>query len=405
MADKPITFFDLFAGIGGFHIALKRLGWKCVGFCEIDKPCRKTYFVNFPEMVGKWYCHDARNIKEGELPDFDVLVAGFPCQSFSLAGKRLGFEDTRGTLFFEIVRILKDKKPKAFLLENVKGLVFHDKGKTLKVILNTLKELDYDVHYEVLNSKDFGVPQNRERIFFVGFRTKEAIPFEFPKGFPLTIRLKDIMEKEIPERYYLTEKYVKRFLKSKCENNDKTEMVMISHTKANIKNRRQKRDESWTLDKSGSKMGVVERREPKLRQVGSIAKNVDFHGDRVYDRNGLAASIATNVEWITIVEEEPKLKQIGRTGNHQQDRIYDPNGLSVSLKTSKGGGAGGGVPTGLYKKGIRIRRLTPRECARLQGLPDSFRFPVSDTQSYGQLGNAVTVSVVEAIGTQMEKWM
>lgn len=306
---KLITFFDHFAGIGGFRLAAERIGWKCRGFCEIDKYARITHMTNF-DVTGEYIVHDAKSIREGELPDFDVLFAGFPCQAFSLAGKREGFEDARGTLFFEIARIIRDKKPKAFLLENVKGLTYHDKGKTMRIILNTLEKLGYNVHYKVLNSKNFGVPQIRERIFFVGFRQKINIPFKFPKGIPLTKKLKDIMENNVPERYYLQKECVKKLLAQKAVGNGSTDIVLLAHTKANIKQRRQLRDESWTLDTSGNKMGVV--------------------------------------------------------------------------------------------VGTRIRKLIPRECARLQGFPDSFKFPVSDTQAYKQIGNAVTVSVAEAIGREMD---
>lgn len=170
-----MKFIDLFAGIGGFHQAAKQLGWECVFASEIDKYACITYEANHEiKPQGDITKIDAKNI-----PDHDILMAGFPCQSFSIAGKRKGFEDTRGTLFFEIARILKHKQPNMFLLENVKGLKSHDGGKTFATILDTLKQLGYDVHWNILNTKDYGIPQNRERIFILGF--KEPRSYTWPE--------------------------------------------------------------------------------------------------------------------------------------------------------------------------------------------------------------------------------
>jgi len=174
-----MRFFDLFAGIGGFRLALEREGYKCVGYCEIDKYARKLYEAYY-ETEGEASYEDVRDIVPEELPDFDVLTAGFPCQSFSISGKRRGFEDTRGTLFFEIARIARVKRPTYLLLENVKGLLNHDKGRTFEIILQTLDELGYDAEWQVLNSKHFGVPQNRERVFIVGHLRGRSRPKVFP---------------------------------------------------------------------------------------------------------------------------------------------------------------------------------------------------------------------------------
>jgi len=176
---EKFTFIDLFAGIGGMRIAFERNGGKCVFSSEWDKYCKKTYEANFGEVPEG----DITKIDEKDIPDHDVLVGGFPCQAFSIAGKRGGFQDTRGTLFFDIARILKRKKPKAFLLENVGGLVTHDGGRTIETILNTLKRLNYEVYHKVLDSSDFGVPQKRRRIYIVGFR-KDLLPPEFEFKYP-----------------------------------------------------------------------------------------------------------------------------------------------------------------------------------------------------------------------------
>ncbi len=201
-----MKFIDLFSGIGGFRIALESVGGDCDFSSDIDRYACKTYEDNF----GEYPLSDITKIKPKDIPDFDILCGGFPCQPFSIAGMRKGFEDTRGTLFFDVVRIIRNKKPRFFILENVKGLVNHDNGKTLKVILNSLAtkingkknenkykdNLKYNVFYKVLNSKDFGVPQNRERIFIVGFLDQE-VKFKFPSKSKINHSLKNILKRDV----------------------------------------------------------------------------------------------------------------------------------------------------------------------------------------------------------------
>jgi DNA (cytosine-5)-methyltransferase 1 len=162
-----MTFIDFFSGIGGFRIGLERAGHKCIGFCENDKYAVKSYNAMF-DTKGEWYYGDIRTAEPSDLPEADIYCGGFPCQSFSVAGKRGGFEDIRGTLFFEVMRLVAIRKPKYLFLENVAGLLSHDAGNTFYTILNSIRECGYDVEYQVLNSKNFGVPQNRERVFIVG---------------------------------------------------------------------------------------------------------------------------------------------------------------------------------------------------------------------------------------------
>jgi DNA (cytosine-5)-methyltransferase 1 len=190
--DNSLKFIDLFSGIGGFRLAFESVGGRCVFSSDIDKWANETYELNFGEIPSG----DISKIKSEEIPDHDILCGGFPCQPFSIAGKRLGFSDTRGTLFFEIERILRDKKPKAFLLENVRGLTNHNKGDTFLTIANKLKELGYTLFYRVLNSRDYGVPQNRERLFLVGFREK-VDNFEFPPALKLEKNVNDILQKNV----------------------------------------------------------------------------------------------------------------------------------------------------------------------------------------------------------------
>lgn len=219
---KPkFTFIDLFAGIGGFRIAMQKLGGKCVFSSEWDRYCKITYERNFGEVP----FGDITQIDEKNIPDHDILCGGFPCQAFSIAGKRKGFNDTRGTLFFDIARILSDKKPKAFILENVKGLVNHDKGRTLEIILETLRDdLKYFVPDPiVLNAKNYGVPQNRERIIIVGFRKDVNInSFSYPRSLNKNPMVKDIIENHpVSVKYYLSTTYWESMIKHKARHEAK----------------------------------------------------------------------------------------------------------------------------------------------------------------------------------------
>lgn len=196
--DYKFTFIDLFAGIGGFHIAMHNIGGDCVFASEWDEYARETYTANFSKISpslfeNNMFAGDITKYDVNEIPDHDILCAGFPCQPFSQAGFKLGFEDTRGTLFFNIAEILKVKQPKAFFLENVRGLKNHDKGKTFKVIKNTIEELGYSFYYKIVKASDFGLPQLRPRMFMIGFKDK-SIKFDFPDPVKLTMTMSDIFE-------------------------------------------------------------------------------------------------------------------------------------------------------------------------------------------------------------------
>ena len=207
------TFIDLFAGIGGIRSAFERVGGRCVFSSEIDESCQEMYETNF----GHRPYGDITKIPSDFIPDHDILTAGFPCQAFSIIGDMLGFADTRGTLFFEIERILRDKRPKAFLLENVKQLVSHDKGRTFKVILNKLERLGYSVHSKILNGLHYGVPQKRERVIIVGF--KENHPFRFPdKGIGKQLTLRDILEPDdLVDKKFFVSKHIEKKLKERVK--------------------------------------------------------------------------------------------------------------------------------------------------------------------------------------------
>lgn len=318
-SDNPkFKFIDLFAGIGGFRIALQNLNGHCVFSSEWDNEAKKSYFANFGEVPFGDITDPS--IKALVPNNFDLLCAGFPCQAFSIAGKRGGFEDTRGTLFFDVADILDKKRPKAFFLENVKGLRNHDKGKTLATILNVLRnDLNYYVpEPQIINAKNFGVPQNRERIYIVGFRNDLGIKeFEYPTGSKEIIPFKKIKEKEVPStKYYLSTQYLS------------------------------------TLEKH------------KLRH----AQKGNGFGYEIISDDGFANAIVVG--------------GMGRERNLVIDRRLKDFTPTTKIK---------GV---VNRKGIR--RMTPREWARLQGFPDSFIIPVADASAYKQFGNSVAIPAIQA---------
>jgi len=375
-----MKWLSLFSGIGGFDLALTRLGHTVIGASEIDEYARSIYARHFP---GVRQYGDATKIKAEELPDFDGIVAGFPCQTFSIAGNRLGFEESRGTLFFEIARIAKQKRPRYLLLENVKGLLSHDGGRTFAEILATLDDLGYDAEWQVLNSKYY-VPQNRERIFIIGYLRNTSPPKIFPYD----------------ERYGVSDESRQRERESgtgiRCE------VSTISSRYGALQNA----GETYIVaDRSRTYAGTGRKLESPKKISNSL----------------------TSVQKDNLVIE-PQIKMIQKH-NRDTNRVYDPEGIARSLRANSGGM---GSKSGLYavmnpdlmKKsqngrtikgegeemftltaqdrhglfdGKSIRRLTPLECERLQSFPDGWTEGISDTQRYKCLGNAVTVAVVEDI--------
>jgi len=352
----------MFSGIGGIEDGINRATdgeWDCVGFSEIDKYAIQTYKVHFPKHKNYG---DATKIKPEELPDFEFLCGGFPCQSFSIAGKRRGFEDTRGTLFFEIARVLKVKQPRMFLLENVKGLLNHDKGETFTKILQSIDELGYNAEWQVLNSKHFGVPQNRERVFIIGHLRgssgKQIFPIKYSGG------------QDIEIKGYLNEKgWDKRH-----EN-----IRRVYGTEGAI---------SPTIP-TGTGGGVMTKIEvkpvltpnrPEKRQNGRRFKE---YGEEMFTLTG------QDIHGVMI-------------GDYRYDegvRIRKDNICPTIRQEMKGQDVS---KSALLFKGTSIRRLTPTECERLQGFPDGWTLG-SDTQRYKQCGNAVTVNVIEAIINEIQR--
>ena len=323
--NPKFKFIDLFAGIGGFRLAMQNLGGKCVFTSEWDKDAKRTYKANFGERP---FGDITKEETKAFIPDgFDLLCAGFPCQAFSIAGKRGGFEDTRGTLFFDVAEIIKRKQPKAIFLENVKGLRNHNGGKTLATILNVLRnDLGYFVpEPQIINAKDFGVPQNRERIYIVGFHPSTNVTeFNYPKPLNKKVTFADIKEKEVPAtKYFLSTQYVQ---------------TLVNH---------------------------------KARHEG---KGNGF-GYAIIPDNEIANAVVCG--------------GMGRERNLVLDhRIIDF------------------TPTTHIKGTVNregIRKMTPREWARLQGFPDEFLIPVADASAYKQFGNSVAVPAIQATANEILK--
>ncbi len=330
-----MRFIDLFAGVGGFRLAFDSLGNECVFSSEINSSCQKVYKKNFGDIP----YGDITEINPSDIPDFEILTGGFPCQPFSLCGKKEGFKDqTRGTLFFNIAEIIKAKKPEMILLENVKGIVTHDKGKTIELINHTLTELGYTVHTKVLNTYDFGIPQYRERWYCVAF--KENIDFIFPEGGKKGTFLRDVIDvNHFEEELQFPKAELKR-IDYHFENHKETPRVEHCNAHCNPKSKK-------------GKYGIFSYLKPD--------NALRFH-----------------------------------TGDSAKSQIQDD--YYVSLNSV--------APTLIATRAPKMwdlkRHLSIAECKRLQGFPEEFDFSdVSIKSAKKQLGNAVTVTVVQAIAENM----
>lgn len=323
--NPKFTFIDLFAGIGGFRMAMQNLGGKCVFSSEWDTQAQKTYLLNYGEVP---FGDITKESTKAFIPDdFDILCAGFPCQAFSLAGKRLGFEETRGTLFFDVAEIIRRKRPKAFFLENVKGLLIHDKGKTIQTILNVLREdLGYYVpDPQIVNAMNFGVPQHRERVYITGFRKDQNVKeFTYPAPTDKTKTFADIKEENtVSAKYYLSTQY---------------EKTLIAH---------------------------------KERHA---AKGNGF-GYEIIPDDGVANAIVVG--------------GMGRERNLVIDTRLEDYTPVTKIKGE------------INRNGLR--RMTPREWARLQGFPDNYIIGVADASAYKQFGNSVAVPAIQATAQEIVK--
>lgn len=369
-----MDFLDLFAGIGGFRMGLERLGHHCAGFCEIDKFARASYKAIY-HTEGEVEFHDITKVRNEEWRQFrgkvDLICGGFPCQAFSIAGKRRGFlDETRGTLFFEIARAAKEIKPPLLLLENVKGLLSHDKGRTFRTILSTLDELGYDAEWQVLNSKDFGVPQNRERVFIIGHLRGRSERTIFP------------IRGESPTVDSCKPKRLGNINPSGRGMNG--EVYRIDTPSPTVTtNKGEDGEPMFTLPSQDRHGIVIAGRLPSARQQSG----------RVYSSNGLAPTLST----MQGGDQEPKIIQRARGynkgGAHQLSPTLSSHHWQENHFVS-------------LPQRFRIRKLTPRECWRLQGFPDwafdKAQAVNSNSQLYKQAGNSVTVPVIEAIVKGLE---
>ena len=340
-----MKFLDLFAGIGGFRLGMEAAGHECVGFCEIDKFARESYKA-IHDTKGEIELHDITAVSDDTVRGIgrvDVICGGFPCQAFSIAGKRKGFEDTRGTLFFEIARFASILRPRLLFLENVKGLLNHDGGDTFETIIAALDELGYDAEWQVLNSKNFGVPQNRERVFIIGHLRGECTRGIFPLG-------------------------------GNDKENSGNDIIQINDSK---KIREQLKFENiWrVIDTKGiaPTLDTMQggNREPKIKVREATAQGY------------AEAEIGSSVN---LAHPKSKTRR-GRVGKGQANTLLT------------------GESQGVVTPDFRIRKLTPRECWRLQGFPDwafdKAQEVNSNSQLYKQAGNSVTVNVIEAIAREL----
>lgn len=346
---EKIRVVSLFSGIGamdeGVVQAIGKEQCEIVFASEIDKYASRSYEI----LHGIKPFGDITKIHEKDIPDHDLLIGGFPCQSFSISGNRLGFHDTRGTLFFDVARILEEKKPKMFLLENVKGLTNHDSGRTFEVIKNTLEEMGYTIHTKVINSKHFQAAQSRERIFIVGFL--EEKPFSFPIEHKVSSKIKDILEEVVDEKFYLSDERTSTFI-PKVTNRDIKKVGYLDN-----KYKDKDLQAVFNVDGIAPCITVSGADERKIMIVGNIEDSRE-HTSRIYSVEGVSCTILCRSDIVKVLE------------------------------------------------GSRIRKLTPLECFRLQTFPDSWFYTlkenkISNTQLYKMAGNAVTISVIKAIVEEM----
>lgn len=416
-----MKYLDLFSGAGGFRSAFEQIpGTECVGHCEIDVHADKSYRALF-HTEGEWFCNDARQIDTAGLPDFDLVCGGFPCQSFSIAGHRKGFEDTRGTLFFEIARILKARKPPFVLLENVPGLLSHDEGRTFAVILGALSRLGYHVEWQVLNSKDFGVPQSRQRVFIVGYLgagcAGKILPILGTNGASLIQVLGGAQGSRVydPEGIACTQAaqaggmggktglYAVGFNRKDGITHGLKEAYALNASNFRGLNRNQsqtavlKTDDASFIDLCAG--------NPKLTDTARCVTANYGKTTLCYHKGERSGVLET--DGVLLIKEATKC-------GFKPANIGDTVDLSYATSNTRRGRVGRdvahtldtGSTQGVVTLSGRIRKLTPRECFRLQGYRedqiDKILAITSDSQAYKQAGNGVTVNVVYAIGLKIK---
>lgn len=374
-SENTVRIGTVFSGIGAIEYAFKRLNIKheIVFAGDVDAKCKESYFANYKISEEDWFS-DVREFDASKYKGkVDFVVGGAPCQAFSMVGKRLGFEDARGTLFYEFARVIKETDPKIFLFENVKGLINHDNGRTWHVIHDIFEELGYDVHFRVLNSKDYGIPQNRERLYCLGFKKKTD--FRFPKPIPLEYQMYDFLEDYIDTKYFLKEKGIKFVTSHK--NHEK------SYTQVNGEVALcQKRNQQFNWHGDFVYHPVNENDEPneKFDEFIFDVKDVE---EKYYLSDKVAKYVLSSGTkgFKTSTETDLPIARPLLQSMHKMHRA--------------------GVDNYVTHKG-RIRKLTPRECLRLMGFKDDFKIVVSDTSMYKEAGNSIVVDVLIAILMQLD---
>ena len=380
-----MKFLDLFAGIGGFRLGMESAGHECIGFCEIDKFARASYKA-IHDTKGEIELHDITAVSDESIRRIgrvDIICGGFPCQAFSIAGDRRGFEDTRGTLFFEIARFASIIRPKYLFLENVKGLLNHDRGATFETILRALDELGYDVEWQVLNSKNFGVPQNRERVFIIGHLRGERTR----RIFPLSGENQSISNQSVMKIGNVNPSGIGM-------NGEVYQADGLAPTLTTNKG-------------EGQKIAI---KSNTIKQFGVLQPNFNQCGV-VYETDGIAPTIRAYQGGGL----EPKIRVKEATSQgYAEAQIWDSVNLSHPNSKTRRGRVGKqiantlltGESQGVVEPDFRIRKLTPRECWRLQGFPDwafdKAQEVNSNSQLYKQAGNSVTVNVIAAIAKELE---
>lgn len=407
-----VKFVDLFAGIGGIRLGFEQamqeleIESECVLSSEIDRRAQETYALNF----GHQPKGDIYGIKH--FPEFDFLLAGFPCQPFSYAGKQKGFVDTRGTLFFEIERLLNEHRPKGFLLENVRGLTTHDKGRTFQTILDKLKALDYGVAYLVLNSSNFGLPQNRVRVYIVGlYKSAPVLSLKSDFGandshdfkrsiaqLPLfadytTSVVGDILEKDPDRKFDCSEDFKARLLNLVDGKAEKLHGIrMIDHRNGNSLH-------SWELGIKGDctpremefmNALIANRRLKKFGEHQDGKKLTLEQIKTFFDKPGLGMIMNGLLNKGYLKETGGRFNPVSGNMSFEVFKFLDPNSIAITI-----------VSSDAHKLGVvhnkRVRRITPRECARMQGFPDSFVLHPKDECAYRQFGNSVSVPVIKKV--------
>lgn len=360
---KKIKIGTTFSGIGAFERALKKnkIPHEIIFAGDIDRFVKQSYFANYDINESRWH-DDISNFDAKKFKNkVDILVGGSPCQSFSIVGKRRGFEDTRGTLFYEFARVISECNPRVFIYENVKGLTNHDNGNTWDIIQDSFKKLGYTIYSKILNSRDYGIPQNRERVFVVGF--KEKIKFNFPKPLKLETTMQDFLEDYTDSKYYLKEKGIK----------------FVTSSKNKIKKYTQINGDIALCQKAN--------------------QQYNWHGDFVFENSLDPSEFLFDVR---NVEEKyylsDKVRDYVLSGGTKGFKTSTKTDLKVArpLLNTMHKMHRAGVDNYVTHTG-RIRKLTPRECLRLMGFDDDFKIVVSDTQMYKQAGNSIVVNVLSAI--------